>query len=64
MPGLWDVNPVKSDCYDYYTTTDVINSFEQLKKRKKKRVNPKFSLQGKLFFLFFILYLYGMMGVH
>ena len=24
MLGLWDGNPVKSDCYDYYTTTDVI----------------------------------------
>ena len=28
MLGLWDGNPVKSDCYDHYTTTDVINSFE------------------------------------
>ena len=26
--GLWDGNTVKSDCYDHYTTTDVINSFE------------------------------------
>ena len=26
--GLWDGNPVKSDCYDHYTPTDVINSFE------------------------------------
>ena len=26
--GLWDGNPVKSDCYDHYTTTDVIHSFE------------------------------------
>ena len=26
--GLWDENPVKSDCYDHYTATDVINSFE------------------------------------
>ena len=25
----WDGNPVKSDWYDHYTTTDVINSFEQ-----------------------------------
>ena len=23
-----DGNPVKSDCYDHYTPTDVINSFE------------------------------------
>ena len=23
-----DGNPVKSDCYDHYTTIDVINSFE------------------------------------
>ena len=29
MLGLWDGNPVKSDCYDHYTTTDVINSFEK-----------------------------------
>ena len=26
--GLWDGNPVKMDCYDHYTTKDVINSFE------------------------------------
>ena len=25
---LWDGNPVKLDCYDHYTITDVINSFE------------------------------------
>ena len=25
---LWDGNPVKLDCYDHYTTKDVINSFE------------------------------------
>ena len=25
---LWDGNPVKLDCYDHYTTTDVMNSFE------------------------------------
>ena len=24
--GLWDENPVKLDCDDHYTTTDVINS--------------------------------------
>ena len=28
VPGPWDGYPVKSDCYDHYTTTDVINSFE------------------------------------
>ena len=28
VPGLWDGNPVKSDCYDHYTTKEVINSFE------------------------------------
>ena len=33
MLGLWDGNPVKSDCYDRYTTTNVIN----LKKVKKKK---------------------------
>ena len=26
--GLWDGNPMKSDCDDHYRTTDVINSFE------------------------------------
>ena len=29
MLGLWDGNPVKWDCDDHYTTTGVINSFEQ-----------------------------------
>ena len=28
MLGLWDGNPVKLDCDDHYTTTDVINSSE------------------------------------
>jgi len=26
--GLWDGNPVKLNCDDQYTSTDVINSFE------------------------------------
>ena len=26
--GLWDGNTMKLDCYDHYTTTDVLNSFE------------------------------------
>ena len=25
--GLWDGNPVEWDCYDHYTTADVVNSF-------------------------------------
>ena len=29
MLGLWDGNPVKLDRDDHYTTTDLINSFEQ-----------------------------------
>ena len=32
VPGLWDGNPVKLDCYDHYTTTDVINSLNNKKK--------------------------------
>ena len=28
VPGLWDGNPVKLDCDDHYTATDVINLFE------------------------------------
>ena len=28
VPGLWDGNPVKSDCDGHYRTIDVINSFE------------------------------------
>jgi len=35
--GLRGGHPVKLDCYDHYTTTDVISSFEQLKKVKKKK---------------------------
>ena len=34
--GLWDGNPVKSEGYDHYTTTDVISSLESLKKKKTK----------------------------
>ena len=34
MLGLWDGNPVKLDCDDHYTTTDVINSLSNLKKKK------------------------------
>ena len=30
--GLWDGNPVKLDCADHYTTTDVIK-----KEKEKKR---------------------------
>ena len=26
--GVWDGNPIKLDCDDHYTTTDVINSYE------------------------------------
>ena len=37
MLGLWDGNPVKLDCYDHYTTTDMINSFELKKKKKRKK---------------------------
>ena len=40
MLGLWDGNPVKLDCYDHYTTTDVINSLSNKKKKfflKKER---------------------------
>ena len=29
MLGLWDGNPVKSDCDDHYTPIDVIDSFEE-----------------------------------
>ena len=45
MLGLWDGNPVKSDCYDLYTTTDVINSFGLLKK-KKKHIVKEFSFSS------------------
>ena len=36
MPGLWDGNPVKLDCYDHYTTTDVINSLNNKKNPSSK----------------------------
>ena len=38
MLGLWDGNRVKSDCDDHCTTIDVINSFEQLKKKRSSRL--------------------------
>ena len=31
MLGLWNGNPVKLDCDDHYTTTDVINSLNNKK---------------------------------
>jgi len=33
--GVWDGNPVKLDCDDHYTTTDVINSLNKIIKIKK-----------------------------
>ena len=33
--GLWDGNPVKLDCDDHYTTTDVIKTNKQINKNKK-----------------------------
>ena len=36
MLGLWDGKPMKLDCYDHYTTTDVINLSN--KKRKLKKI--------------------------
>ena len=35
MLGLWDGNPVKLDCDDRYTTTDVINSLSNKEGRKE-----------------------------
>ena len=32
--GLWDGDPVKSDCYDHYATIDVINSLSNKKNTK------------------------------
>ena len=36
MLGLWDGNLVKMDCDDHYTTTDVINSLSNKKKKKNE----------------------------
>jgi len=33
--GLWDGNPVKLDCDDHSTTTEVIDSLSNKKKEKK-----------------------------
>ena len=37
--GLWDGNSVKQDCYDHYTTTDVINSLSNIKKMETDKKN-------------------------
>ena len=37
MLGLWDRNPVKLDCDDHYTTTDVINSLSNKNKQNKQK---------------------------
>ena len=39
MLGLWDGNPVKLDCYDHYTTADVINHLSN--KNKLIKTNKK-----------------------
>ena len=31
MLGLWDGNPVKLDCDDHYTTTEMINALSNKK---------------------------------
>ena len=36
MFGLWDGNPVKLECYDHYTTRDVINSLNNKKNPSSK----------------------------
>ena len=43
--GLWDGNPVKLDCEDHYTTTDVINSLKN-KKQKEKKKKKKATTEG------------------
>ena len=35
--GLWDGNPIKLDCNDHCTTTNVINSLSNLKKEPIKK---------------------------
>ena len=37
MLGLFDGNPVKLDCYDHYTTTDVINLSDNIKTKTKNK---------------------------
>ena len=37
--GLWDGNPIKLDCNDHCTTTNVINS---LSNKKRKKYHLKF----------------------
>ena len=42
MLGLWDGNPVKSDCYDHYITTDVIkNKIKCNSEKKNKKIKNK-----------------------
>ena len=41
MLGLWDGNPVKLDCDDHYTTTDVINSLSNNNKKKSEKQDFK-----------------------
>ena len=36
MLGFWDGNPVKLNCYDHYTATDVINSFDKKFKKRER----------------------------
>ena len=36
--GVWDGNPIKLDCDDHRTTTNVINSLTNKKPNKQKRM--------------------------
>ena len=45
MLGLWDGNPVKLDCDDHYTTTDVINSLSNNNKKNQKNKTLRLRIQ-------------------
>ena len=60
--GLWDGNPVKLDCDDHYTTTDVINSLSNKKKSSSAaQLNGcfgDFCVCGVFFVCFFFVFLF------
>ena len=38
---MWDGNPIKLDCDDHCTTTNVINSLSSKRKKERKRERKK-----------------------
>ena len=48
MLGLWDGNPVKLDCDDHYTTTEMINALSNKKIKIKIKIFKRLMCLGNI----------------